>query len=77
MYQYNKTNQVHPVFSVYYELTASTCLDNFCLITRRHFMNGGSNLTLLAAGRHNTYKNIAIAVFVYGRRVLLGYTVEQ
>jgi hypothetical protein len=37
IYQYSKTNEMHSLYSVYYELSASTCSQHYLLILRRRF----------------------------------------
>jgi hypothetical protein len=37
--QYSKTNEVHFLFSVHYDLTASTCFEHYVLIFRRRCIN--------------------------------------
>jgi hypothetical protein len=39
IYQYSRTNKMHFLYSVYYELTASTCFEPFFLIVRRRCRN--------------------------------------
>jgi hypothetical protein len=34
-YQYSKTKKIHFLYSIYYELTASTCFEYYLLIFRR------------------------------------------
>jgi hypothetical protein len=42
IYQYSKTNKMHFLYSVYYELTASTCFEHYLLIFRRCCINNNS-----------------------------------
>jgi hypothetical protein len=37
--QYNKTNEIHFLYSIYYELAASPCLEQYLLIFRRRCTN--------------------------------------
>jgi hypothetical protein len=37
VFQYSRTNKMHFLFSVHYELTASTCFKHYVLIIRRHY----------------------------------------
>jgi hypothetical protein len=37
--QYSRTNKMHILYSVYYELTASTCFKHYLLIFRRCYTN--------------------------------------
>jgi hypothetical protein len=69
--QYSKTNCKHFLYSVYYELTASTCFEHYLLIFRRHYINNWYTAyvlcrmtatrvavelpTLVAACRHNMH----------------------
>jgi hypothetical protein len=39
VYQYSKTNEVHDLYSIYYELSASTCFEHYLLIFRRGYTN--------------------------------------
>jgi hypothetical protein len=39
LYQYSKTNEMHFLYSIYYELAASTCLEHYLLIFRRRCTN--------------------------------------
>jgi hypothetical protein len=47
--QHSKTNKMHFLYSIYYELTASTCFKHYLLIFR-----SGTPI-LVAANRHNTH----------------------
>jgi hypothetical protein len=38
-YQYSKTNGMPFVYSIYYDVTASTCIDQYLLIFRRRYTN--------------------------------------
>jgi hypothetical protein len=52
--QYSTTNEMHLWYSVYYELTASTCSEHYLLIFRRRYTNNwyiACVLCLLAATR--------------------------
>jgi hypothetical protein len=37
VFQYSRTNKMHLLFSVYYELRASTCFKHYVLIIRSHY----------------------------------------
>jgi hypothetical protein len=39
VHQYSKTNYMHLLYSIYYELTASTCFVDYLLIFRRRCRN--------------------------------------
>jgi uncharacterized membrane protein len=55
VYQYSKTNEMHFLYSIYCELTASTCFQHYLLIFRRRYTNNNwyiaCVLCLLAATR--------------------------
>jgi hypothetical protein len=39
VYQYNETNEMHCMYSIYYELATSTCFEHYVLIFRRRCTN--------------------------------------
>jgi hypothetical protein len=39
LYQYRRTNKMQFLYSVYNELTASTCFDHYLILFRRHCIN--------------------------------------
>jgi hypothetical protein len=57
-----RPNKMHPLYSVYYELTPSTCFKHYLLIFWRHCIINNwvilcvlcSTPTLVAAGQRNT-----------------------
>jgi hypothetical protein len=55
VYQYCKTNEMHFLYSIYYELTACTCFWHYLLILRRRCTNNNwyieCELCVLAASR--------------------------
>jgi hypothetical protein len=55
--QYSRTNKMHSLHSVHYELTASTCFKHYLLIFRRHCINNNrySTPTLAADSWHYTH----------------------
>jgi hypothetical protein len=69
IYQYSKTNKMPFMYSVYYELTASTCFEHYLLILRRQCTKNNwysvrmlcllaatrIGVELVAANRHNTH----------------------
>jgi hypothetical protein len=42
IYQYSRTNKMHFLYSICYELTASTCVEHYLLISRRRCINNWS-----------------------------------
>jgi hypothetical protein len=55
--QYSKTNEMHFLRSIFYELTASTCFEHNLLIfiSVGCYQGWSSTPTLVAANRHNTH----------------------
>jgi hypothetical protein len=83
IYQYSRTNKMHFLCSVYYELTASTCFEHYLLTFRRRCINNNwciaclllagcyqgwsSTSTLVAASIHNMH---AIYQLLFMQRLL-------
>jgi hypothetical protein len=68
VHQYSKTNKMHILYSVYYELTATTCFKHYLLIFGRHCTNNSythcvscqlvatsSTPNLVTTNRHNMH----------------------
>jgi hypothetical protein len=71
-YQRSETNEMHCLYSVYYELTACTCFEHYWLMFRRRCTNNIWYTAcvlcrMVAASRHNTH---AVYQMLFVRRLL-------
>jgi hypothetical protein len=61
VYQYSKTNEMHFLYSIYYELTAYVCFEHYLLIFRRHCTNNNwYTACVLSVGTHMQNTNCCL-----------------
>jgi hypothetical protein len=65
-YQYSRANKMYFLFSVYYELTASTCFVHNFLIIRRHCINNNWYLACVLCRLASTRVGVELQLGLYG-----------